>query len=85
MIEVHPVGGIFQGLISITASDVRKVLNSWGPGKFDTELFLDGKAFNPQQVTDGVVTGNNVSGATLLPNARGLAGPAYRAFGSDQG
>jgi hypothetical protein len=58
----------------ITATDVRKVLNSWGPGKFDAELFLDGKAFNPQQVTNGVVTGTNVSGATLLPNARGLAG-----------
>jgi hypothetical protein len=58
----------------ITADDVRKVLLSWGPGKFDAELFLDGKAFNPQQVTNGVVTGTNVSGATLLPNARGLAG-----------
>ena len=26
---------------------VRTVLNSWGPGKFDAELFLDGKAFRP--------------------------------------
>jgi hypothetical protein len=50
------------------------VLNSWGPGKFDAELALDGKAFNPQQVTDGVVTGTNVSGATLIPPAFGLAG-----------
>src|SRR5215831_10099878 len=58
----------------ITVADVRNVLNSWGPGKFDAELFLDGKAFNPQQITNGVVTGTNVSGATLLPNARGLAG-----------
>jgi hypothetical protein len=49
-------------------------LNSWGPGKFDAELVLDGKAFNPQQVTDGVVTGTNVSGATLIPPAFGLAG-----------
>jgi hypothetical protein len=59
---------------SITAQDVRSVLNSWGPGKFDAELFLDGKAFNPMQTTNGVVTGTNVSGATLLPNARGLSG-----------
>lgn len=59
---------------NITAQDVRSVLNTWGPGKFDAELFLDGKAFNPQQITNGVVTGTNVSGATLLPNARGLAG-----------
>lgn len=60
--------------VGITAKDVRAVLNSWGPGKFDAELFLDGKAFNPQQKTNGVVTGTNVSGATLLPNARGLSG-----------
>jgi hypothetical protein len=37
-------------------------------------LFLDGKAFNPQQVTSGVVTATNVPGATLMPNARGLPG-----------
>jgi hypothetical protein len=53
---------------------VRNVLNSWGPGKFDAELFMDGKAFNTQQVTDGVVTGTHVSGATLIPPAFGLAG-----------
>jgi len=58
----------------ITVEEVRSVLNSWGPGKFDAELFLDGKAFNPQQVTNGVVTGTNVPGATLMPNARGLPG-----------
>src|SRR5438477_12786456 len=58
----------------ITAAQVRAVLNSWGPGKFDAELFLDGKAFNPQQVTNGVVMATNVPGATLIPNARGLAG-----------
>jgi hypothetical protein len=58
----------------LTAQDVRSVLNSWGPGKFDAELFLDGKAFNPLQSTNGVVTGTNVSGATLIPNAHGLPG-----------
>lgn len=59
---------------SITAGQVRAVLNSWGPGKFDAELFLDGKATNPEQVTNGVTMARNVPGATLLPNARGLAG-----------
>jgi len=59
---------------NITADQVRAVLNSWGPGKFDAEIFLDGKAFNPRQVTNGMVTGMNVPGATLIPNARGLAG-----------
>src|SRR6266567_1530555 len=61
-------------LLGVSVATVQTVLNSWGPGKFDAELFLDGKAFNPQQVTDGVVTGTNVSGATLIPNAFGLAG-----------
>jgi cytochrome c peroxidase len=64
----------FTNLLGVSDATVRTVLNSWGPGKFDAELFLDGKAFNPQQVTDGVVTGTNVSGATLIPNAFGLAG-----------
>ena len=48
----------------ITDDQVRAVLNSWGPGKFDAELILDGKAFQP----DGR------SAATLIPNAYGLAG-----------
>ncbi len=61
-------------LLGVEVTTVRRVLNSWGPGKFDAQLFLDGKAFNPQQVSHGVVTGTNVSGATLNPNAFGLAG-----------
>lgn len=64
----------FADLLGTDQATVRSVLNSWGPGKFDAELVLDGKAFNPQQVTDGVVTGTNVSGATLIPPAFGLAG-----------
>lgn len=61
-------------MLEVDAPTVRRVLNSWGPGKFDAELFLDGKAFNPEQVSHGVVTGRNVSGATMIPNAYGLAG-----------
>src|SRR4029078_6852482 len=49
----------FSNLLGVSQDTVRAVLNSWGPGKFDAELILDGKAFNPQQVTDGVVTGTN--------------------------
>src|SRR5512146_805962 len=64
----------FADVLGTDQTTVRTVLNSWGPGKFDAELVLDGKAFNPQQITDGVVTGTNVSGATLLPPAFGLAG-----------
>jgi hypothetical protein len=64
----------FADLLGVSQTTVRAVLNSWGPGKFDAELILDGKAFNPMQVTDGVVTGTNVPGATLLPPAFGLSG-----------
>src|SRR6185369_14560059 len=31
----------------ITDDQVRAVLTSWGPGKFDAELLFDGKAFRP--------------------------------------
>jgi hypothetical protein len=64
----------FADLLNTDQATVRKVLHSWGPGKFDAELILDGKAFNPEQVTDGVVTGRNVPGAVLIPPAFGLAG-----------
>ena len=61
-------------LLGVDVATVKNVLKSWGPGKFDAELMLDGKAFNPRQVSNGVVTGTNVPGATLLPPAFGLAG-----------
>jgi hypothetical protein len=64
----------FSDLLHVDQDTVRTVLRSWGPGKFDAELILDGKAFNPQQVSNGIVTGTNVPGATLIPPAFGLAG-----------
>ena len=54
----------FATLLGVSQDTVRQVLRSWGPGKFDAELILDGKAFRP----DGR------SAATLLPPAFGLAG-----------
>jgi hypothetical protein len=51
-------------LLGVDEETVRTVLNGWGPGKFDAELFLDGKAARP----DGG------SSATLIPPAFGLAG-----------
>jgi len=74
IIAAAPDLSAFANLLNVSQATVRTVLLSWGPGKFDAELLLDGKAFNPQQVTDGVVTGTNVPGATLIPNAFGLAG-----------
>src|SRR5215216_106135 len=74
IVALSPDLSPFETLLGVDRATVLEVLNSWGPGKFDAELVLDGKAFNPEQVTDGVVTGTNVSGATLLPPAFGLAG-----------
>lgn len=51
-------------LLNVDIPTVKKVLASWGPGKYDAELNLDGKAFRP----DGK------SGATLIPEAFGHAG-----------
>ena len=51
-------------LLHTDVATVHKVLDAWGPGKFDAELFLDGKAFQP----------NGTSAATLIPPAFGLAG-----------
>src|SRR5207302_8728877 len=62
-------------LLGVDEPTVRTVLASWGPGKFDAELFLDGKAFRP----DGA------SAATLIPAAFGLRGVnlhTYTGWGS---
>jgi hypothetical protein len=74
IIALSPDLSPFETLLGKDRATVEAVLHSWGPGKFDAELVLDGKAFNPEQVTNGVVTGTNVSGATLIPPAFGLAG-----------
>jgi hypothetical protein len=74
IIALSPDLSPFETLLGVDRDTVLTVLNSWGPGKFDAELVLDGKAFNPEQVTNGVVTGTNVPGATLIPPAFGMAG-----------
>jgi hypothetical protein len=51
-------------LLGTDVAGVKKVLLAWGPGKFDAELFLDGKGFRPDGKT----------AATLIPPAFGLAG-----------
>lgn len=74
IVALSPDLSPFETLLGVDRDTVVAVLNSWGPGKFDAELALDGKAFNPQQVSNGVVTGTDVSGAALIPPAFGLAG-----------
>jgi len=41
----------FEELLGLPDETIREVLNSWGPGKFDAELILDGKAFRPDGTT----------------------------------
>jgi hypothetical protein len=64
IINLAPDLSAFASLLGVDDATVRKVFASWGPGKFDAELALDGKAFRP----DGK------SAATLIPPAFGLAG-----------
>jgi hypothetical protein len=62
-------------LLGVTEATVKKVLASWGPGRFDALLDKDGKAFRP----DGGQAG------TLIPPAFGMAGinlHTWTGFGS---
>ena len=54
----------FSKLLGVDVATVKTVLNSWGPGRYDAELNMDGKAKRP----DGK------SAATMMPSAFGLAG-----------
>jgi hypothetical protein len=74
IVALAPDLSAFATLLGVSQDTVRTVLRSWGPGKFDAELILDGKAFNPKQVSNGIVTRTNVPGATLIPPAFGLGG-----------
>jgi hypothetical protein len=64
IIAAAPDLSTLAALLGVDQATVRKVLSSWGPGKFDAELILDGKAFRP----DGKPA------ATLIPPAFGLGG-----------
>ena len=75
IVAAAPTVKPFADLLGVSEEQVRKVLLSWGPGKYDAELNQDGKAFRP----DGK------SAATVLPAAFGLAGVnlhTYTGWGS---
>jgi len=75
IVNLSPDVGVLTRALEVDEATVRTVLQSWGPGKFDAELILDGKAFRP----DGK------SAATVLPAAFGLAGvnlATYTGWGS---
>jgi len=64
IVAMAPDLSIYEKTLGVDVETVKKVLLSWGPGKFDAELNLDGKAFRP----DGKPA------ATLIPEAYGHAG-----------
>src|SRR5580765_1702500 len=64
--NLQPVADV----LGVDVATVKTVLNSWGPGKFDAELFMDGKAFR----LDGKTA------ATLIPSAFGLSGVNLHTF-----
>jgi hypothetical protein len=64
IISLAPDTSALTQLLNVDEATLKKVLASWGPGKFDAELNLDGKAFRP----DGKPA------ATLIPPAFGMAG-----------
>jgi hypothetical protein len=64
IVGLAPDLSYFSNLLGVDDATVRAVLASWGPGKFDAALALDGKAFQP----------GGGSAATLIPPAFGLAG-----------
>lgn len=75
IVSLSPHLDPFVNLLKVDAATVKKVLGSWGPGRYDALLDKDGKAFRP----DGK------SAATLIPPAYGLAGVnlhTWTGFGS---
>jgi cytochrome c peroxidase len=76
IISLAPNISPLASALQVDEATVRQVLQSWGPGKFDAELLMDGKAINP-------ATGKPAP--TLLPAAFGLAGVnlhTYTGWGS---
>jgi hypothetical protein len=70
IINLSPDLSAVAKLLGVDQPTLRKVITSWGPGKFDALVFMDGKALRP----DGK------PGATLIPPAFGLAGVNYHTF-----
>ncbi|HEY7574141.1 MAG TPA: hypothetical protein VIB08_03205 [Thermoanaerobaculia bacterium] len=64
IVSLAPDLSVVARLLQVDQATVRRVLKSWGPGRFDAELFLDGQPFRPDGST----------AATLIPPAFGLAG-----------
>jgi hypothetical protein len=71
IIAMAPNKKPFLEMLNVDAATLKKVLESWGPGKYDAEINMDGKAFRPDGKT----------AATVLPAAFGLAGVNLHTYG----
>ncbi len=77
IINLAPDLSAVTSLLGVPEESVRTVLTAWGPGRFNAQLFLDGKALGPDNTP--------ASAAALIPPAFGLAGvnlATYTGFGS---
>jgi hypothetical protein len=75
IVAAAPDKSALTTLLGVDEPTLLAVLNGWGPGKFDAEVFFDGKALRPDSTT----------AATLIPAAFGLAGVnlhTYTGWGS---
>jgi hypothetical protein len=75
IVNLSPDLSAVATFLGVDEPTVRTVLKSWGPGRYDAELFLDGKAMRP----------DNKTASTLIPPAFGLAGVnlhTYTGWGS---
>jgi hypothetical protein len=75
IVSLAPDLSALTSLLQVDEVTVKKVLASWGPGKYDAELNLDGKAFRP----DGKAA------AVLIPPAFGMAGVNLHTWGGGWG
>jgi hypothetical protein len=75
IVSLAPNKTPLTSLLGVDEATLDRVLAAWGPGKFDAELFMDGKGFRPDGKT----------AAVLIPPAFGLAGVnlhTYTGWGS---
>src|SRR5262249_38531263 len=60
IVSLAPDLSALTTLLGVDEATLKDVLAAWGPGKFDAEVILDGKGFQPDGTT---------SAATLIPAA----------------
>jgi hypothetical protein len=75
IVSLSPDLSALTTLLQVDEATVKKVLASWGPGKYDAELNLDGKGFRP----DGKPA------AVIIPPAFGMAGVNLHTWGGGWG